>query len=597
MIVKADATFQRAAGFPGRGQCRWRFAVPLFCLLTLVACANALPPNRGLTLAAADDQPIPPPAGGTYRQSFSKDVLYKLLVGEMAARRGDPKLAVKNYLEAAHETRDPAVAERAVRLSVFAKDEEQGLEAAELWTTLQPANDEALQVYAALLLRAGDVDEAVDRFETLIARWDKQSSETPGISRIADMLTREPDTSKSLEVMERLVAERADEPDALFALASVAARADKLGRALELLAKVREIEPDNTAARVFYARILQQQGDVDGAITSLAAALEKSPDDQSIRMSYARLLVDAERYEEALGQFNLLVEARPENGDVRYAVGLLLLQTERPDEAETHFQALIDMGNRVQVSHFYLGQIAESKKDFASAIASYSRVSSGDHYLNAAIRIAVLTAEQGDVAGAREQLHALPRRNDADDIRLIRAEAEILISNDDREGAMGVFDAAVAQYPDNNDILYARAMLAENLDRIDVLERDLRKIIASDPENADALNALGYTLADRTDRHEEAFELISRALALKPDNHYIVDSMGWVLYRLGRYDEALKQLRRAMSLQGDPEIAAHLGEVLWVTGEKQEAREVLKTALESAPDDERLLELIKKFKP
>ncbi len=162
---------------------------------------------------------------------------------------------------------------------------------------------------------------------------------------------------------------------------------------------------------------------------------------------------------------------------------------------------------------------------------------------------------------------------------------------------MTVYDAALGEYPQNSDLLYARAMLAEKLDMLDVLEQDLREILSKEPNNADALNALGYTLADRTDRHEEALELIKRAYELRPNDHYVVDSMGWVMYRLGRYDEALKFLRRALELKNDPEVAAHLGEVLWVMGDKKAAREIWNTALESTPDDKRLLDVIKRFSP
>lgn len=186
-------------------------------------------------------------------------------------------------------------------------------------------------------------------------------------------------------------------------------------------------------------------------------------------------------------------------------------------------------------------------------------------------------------------------RNVKEAVRVYRAEAEILTNADRLNEAIEVYSLALDEFPENSDLLYARAMLAEKLDRLDVLEADLRSILSREPNNAEALNALGYTLADRTDRYDEALELIKQALALQPDDYYIVDSMGWVMYRMGRHQESIEHLRRAMTLSDDSEIAAHLGEVLWVTGDKQEAQEIWNTALESTPDDERLLDVIKRF--
>ena len=208
---------------------------------------------------------------------------------------------------------------------------------------------------------------------------------------------------------------------------------------------------------------------------------------------------------------------------------------------------------------------------------------------------AVLLAESGRLVQARAHLHGLRADNSQQAIRIYRAEAEILTKRKDLAEAMEVYNGALADYPQDTDLLYSRAMLAEKMDNIEQLERDLRAILAREPNNADALNALGYTLADRTDRYAEAYELVKRAYELKPDDHYVIDSMGWTLYRMGRHQEALMHLRRAMELNGDPEIAAHLGEVLWMTGDKEGAMEIWDTALQSTPDDPRLLDVKKRF--
>ena len=312
-------------------------------------------------------------------------------------------------------------------------------------------------------------------------------------------------------------------------------------------------------------------------------------------MTYARMLVDAKRYDEARSQFERLASESPDNTDVRYALGLLLLQTNHLDEAKVQFRSLIEARVRRESAYYYLGQIAEAQQDPEGAVAAYRHVDRGEHRLSAQIRVAVMTAQMGDLAEARAYLQGIATNSSQDVLRIYRAEAEILSKQERFAEAILVYDAAVEDFPENSDILYARAMLAEKLDRLDVLESDLRSILSREPNNADALNALGYTLADRTDRLDEALELIRRAFELKPEDHYVVDSMGWIMYRLGRYQEALKHLRRAQELNSDSEIAAHLGEVLWVTGDRQGAQEIWDTALRNAPDDKRLLDVKKRF--
>ena len=231
--------------------------------------------------------------------------------------------------------------------------------------------------------------------------------------------------------------------------------------------------------------------------------------------------------------------------------------------------------------YYYLGQIAEISDDLGEALSSYVKVDRGEYFLNAQIRIAVILARLGDIDKAREHLQSLRSKDPAQSTRIYRAEAEILSRHDRLEDSLSVYDHAIEERPDNVDLLYARAMLAEKLDRLDILERDLRTILTNDPDNADALNALGFTLADRTNRYDEALKLLERALELKPDDYYVIDSMGWVLYRMGRLEEAVEFLQRAFMLSNDPEVAAHLGEVLWVMGRKDAARKIWDSALQT----------------
>ncbi len=313
-------------------------------------------------------------------------------------------------------------------------------------------------------------------------------------------------------------------------------------------------------------------------------------------MAYARLLTDAKRFDDARRQFEILQVQAPNNVDVLYALGLLYLQVNRLDEAEKKFMRLTKLKKRVFDANYYLGRIAEERNKLNQASNYYQGVHGGENYLDANIRLSLILAKQGQVEKALTNIRSIEQPGDANRLIVIQAEGEILTEEKRYEEAMALFDRAIEAKP-HPDLLYSRAMLAEKMGRLDILETDLKRILVDDPDNATALNALGYTLADRTNRYEEAYEYIKRAYELSPDDFYILDSMGWVLYRLGRLDEAVDYLRRALEIRNDPEIAAHLGEVLWVMGDKEAARKVWDTALQATPKDDRLLKVIERFNP
>ena len=557
----------------------------------LAGCAAVGPEPQGTAeeaiATAASDGSAPAGSG------LTGDVLYKLLVGEFAGRRGNLPLSIESYLDIARETRDTGVAEQAVRIAAFSRDSAKTLEAARLWSEIDPASVEARQVLVSMLIRSGDLDAAVGYLREIVDEL--SDSPAAGFGRAGDLLAREQDGEAAVAVMRRLVAGREADPVAQSALARLLARSGRPEEASALLDRVFELDPGDARVAVARARVRRSVDDLEGALAVLSAYLERTPGESTVRMAYARLLVDARRYEPARAQFERLLADEPGNDDVRYALALLLVQTDRLDEASRQFEALAKGGEWRDTAHYNLARIAESRRQLDEAIAWYRRVRGGEQRLDAQIRVAALLAQRGDLESARRHLHGLRGANLRETVRIHRTEGELLTRAGHYEEAMAVYDASLEELPGNTDLLYARGMLADQMGRLDILERDMREIISREPNNADALNALGYTLADRTDRYEEAYALIKRALELKPDNHYVVDSMGWVLHRLGRHHEALVQLRRAMSIRPDPEIAAHLGEVLWVLGEKSEARRVWEAALEEAPDDERLLDVIRRF--
>ena len=563
--------------------------------LSLAACATppvatplaTVPATEPVVVAAA-----PPPAPPF---EYENDAYYRLLMAEFAGQRGHLDVAVQNYAELARTLRDPALAERATRIAVFARDDEAALTAARTWVELEPKAMDARQILAAMYIRHGNADAALEHLEYVIAH----DTGRPGnrLHMVANLLGHEDDRQTSLAVMEKLVAKHGEDSDALLAYALLAISAEQLDKARDAMNRIVKHTELSSNVAMAYLAILQKQGKLPQAIAWLDSVLATNPKQFGLRLIYARLLADANRYEEARLQFRMLATEAPDNSDIVFALGLLNLQANRVDEAAKNFTRLIKLDTRLDEAHFYLGQIAEAQKDPDTALKHYARVQGGSNYFGAQMRTALVKAVKGQTDDAIAFLDKLTPEDDEQRFSVARAKGEILTDKNRYADAMQVYDAALAKGEFHSDLLYTRAMLAERMGRVDVLEKDLRTILAREPDNAQALNALGYTLADSTKRYDEALSLIARALELSPKDFYVLDSMGWVLYRLGRFDEAISYLQKARETRNDPEVAAHLGEVLWVKGDREAARKTWDAALRTTPDDKKLLEVIQRLKP
>ena len=578
-----------------------RIALPCVIALMAAACAPANlssvtpvepgPEPEEVTAQAriTGVEPVRP------RIPLTEYLLYKLLLAEIAGHRGMLDTSIEYYLDLARHTRDHRIAERTARIAVYARDDAAALAAARLWVELDPRNPDPHQVLAIMKLRAGDLEQSAEHLQDIFAYSEGEADEK--LWMIANLLGSEKDKDAVLEVMEKLVASQDSSPGALYAFAHVAARLEDLERSRELLEDTLALAPDNDNAALSYISILQRLGREQEALSWLEEKLAMNgEDDFNLRMAYARLLMEVRQFGKALDQFELLVDREPENIDVLYALGLLYLQSNRLEEAETLFRKLSAQEHLTDTSNYYLGRIAEEKRLYDEAGAWYQGVYKGEHYFDAQVRLAMLLARKGQVDEARNHLQSIRSRSGQQALVIVQAEGDLLIQAGRYEEAIGVYTEALDDGY-NPDLLYARAMAAEKTGRLDLLEQDLRSILEREPDHAQALNALGYTLADATDRHAEAYDLIKKALELRPNDFYILDSMGWVLYRLGRLDEAIDYLRKALNIRQDPEIAAHLGEVLWVRGEREQAKEVWETALQQTPEDTRLLDVIERFSP
>jgi tetratricopeptide (TPR) repeat protein len=525
---------------------------------------------------------------------LSEPMLYEFLLGEIALQRGDHRLAAQTFLDLARRTRDPRVARRAVEVANQARNQELALEAARTWQELDPGSSQALQVVAALLVANKRVDEAVPFFEKLLAS-DGVNPEN-GFMQLNRLLAGNPDRAANLRVVRRLADKYPKLAQAHFAVAQAAALAGDDEAAVASVRRASALRPDWDLAALLEAQIVQRRSPA-AAAKVLGDFVAKNPNSREARLSYARMLVLDKRLPEARKQFEAVLAASPGNTEVIYAVGLLAFQLKDFEVAEENMKRLLSLGYRdADAVRYLLGQIAEEQKQWPQAVQWYERIGEGEHQLPARMRAANAIAKQGRLDDARSYLRRVAADNPSDGVQLTVAEAQLLREANRNQDAFELLSEALQKDPEQPELLYDYALTAEKLDRFDVLESNLRKLIEVRPEHAHAYNALGYSFAERNMRLPEARKLIERALELAPDDYFIMDSMGWVLYRQGDLKGAMEQLRRAYNGRPDAEIGAHLGEVLWVSGERDEANRVWQESLKASPDNETLQKTIKRLK-
>lgn len=527
-------------------------------------------------------------------QELTENLLYEYLLAEIAVQRGNVALSAQAYVDLAKRTRDPRIARRATEVALFARMNNAAIEAATIWHQADPDSTRALEALAGMLVSVGRYDEALPRLKELLAG--STGDPASRFTVLPRMLANAQDKQAALRLTQNLAADYPKIPEANFAVARMAASAGEDRIALDEVRKARQLRPDSESAVLLEAQILQKTS-ADQATAVLAGYLQKYPQAREARLAYARVLVAQKRFPEARAEFQKLMTGLPDSTEMAFAVALLSLQLKDYDSAEKYLKGLLNTPYRDKDGvRLYLGQVAEERKDLSEALKWYGEVGEGEQYVQAQIRYAQVLARQGKLAEARAGLQQAAAKNSQQRIQLVLAEAQLLRDANQSKAAFDLLGQALDRVPNNPDLLYDYAMLAEKIDRVDVLESSLRKLIEIRPENAHAYNALGYSLADRNQRLPEAQELIEKALKLAPDDSFIIDSMGWVLYRRGRLKDSLSYLRRAYAGRPDPEIAAHLGEVLWALGERSEAERVWGDASKDSPENETLANTIKRLR-
>ena len=521
-------------------------------------------------------------------------MLQQLLKAEFAFRNGDWQGPYLTMLSLAQQTQDPRLARRAAEMAVAAKQADDTLAAVRLWYRLDPTSEEATQYFVGMVVTSDNIAELEPVFE---GRLRAAPANRRGVLmfQIQQLLARAKDKEAAVSMLERLIAPYQGTMEAHIVRAQVAlVRGNKAQARTEAQAAL-AARPNSEIAVLMLAQVTE---DDDAVMRLLDGFLQKYPDAREVRAAQARVLVNRKDYPRARQEFERLLKDQPDNAAHLYALGILATQMNDAPGAERYFTRFVEVLGRNPDDErdpsralLILSQLAEERGDLAGALQWLDKVPEGTDpqtLFNSQLRRAQLVAKQGDVAGARRLLTGLKPSEPARQAQVAVAEAQLLREANQLQEAYVLMEAAARRFPKNPDLLYDFALLAEKLGRVEVMEAQLREVMVQAPDNHHAYNALGYSLAERNVRLQEAYGLIAKALEMAPDDPFIMDSMGWVHYRMGNLNEAEKFLRRAYGLRRDPEIAVHLGEVLWQKGEKSAAQQLWREARAKDPDNDTL---------
>ena len=559
--------------------------------LLLTACAQA--PQRTEPAPPAEPQAEAAPA--LPNVELSDELLYEFLLTEIANQRGHKALAVEGSTDIARKTRDPRLARRAAQLAFESGDMNKSIEAFRQWQEIEPASPLAGRMLASILLRGGKPDEAQPELAKLLEA--EKANPGTGFMQVFQLVAPYPDKPAALKLMRDLAQPYPQVAEAHWSVAQLAQQAGDNPLALSEVRQARSLRPEWDMAASLEAQLLQKNAPQQ-ALEVLRRYLSDYPDVHEIRLQYARTLLEQKQFQLSRTEFQRLAKDNPDNPDLAFAIALISLQMNDLQDAEAQFRQALEKGKKDQDTvQYYLGQLGEAKENEDEALAHYREVKGGEYQFAARLRVAYLLSKRGKLDEAREYLHQTQVANNQQRVQMLLIEAQLLREVKRLEDAYQVLQQGLAKLPNHPDLLYETAMLADRIGKPDIFEQLIRKLIQVKPDHAHAYNALGYSLLERNERVAEAVELVEKALQLAPDDAAIMDSVGWGYYRSGRLDESLKLLRRAFAGNPDPEVAAHLGEVLWVHGDKEEARKIWQDSLRANPGNTLLQAVIRKFIP
>jgi Flp pilus assembly protein TadD len=523
---------------------------------------------------------------------ISPDVMFMLMTAEIAGQRGQYDIAMEGYLESAKRVNDARLAERAAMIALYIKDNANANEAIKLWLRQDPHSPAARKIAALSALRMGDKRASVEHLAVLLTT-DPAGFEKTVLELLAVLQKEDKKTDKTAfvyEVLEELASKKPDQATVYFLQALLAVQMDNKVLAEKKVQQALVVQPNWNNALIFQAQMAVFDDDLNKAKAILKKAALNAPTDEKIKKILAQVLIKASDYTAAAEVYQDIVATNPKDVESQFAYGLVLLQLDKDDQAEAIFKQLLEDSQWHYQASFYLGKIEEKHDNVQKALAWFDKVSDGAFVFESSLSAVVLLAKNKQFDAASSRLDLLETKFPSQKLRVILVKSELYSQQKRYADAFKLLSAALIEAPDEKDLLYTHALMAERVGRLDILERDLKKLLAKSPDNAEALNALGYTLVGNPSRYAEAEKYLQQALKLQPNEAVIMDSYGWLQFKMGRPLKALDYLQRAYAKQKESEIAAHLAEVLWALDRKNEAEQVFNEALKEAPDDENLLD-------
>jgi len=522
------------------------------------------------------------------KTSIDPDVLFMLLTAELAGQRGQYDIALEGYMEAAKRVHDPKLAERAAMIAMYMKDSHKTNEAVALWLRQDPKSPTARKIAALSALSSGDKKAAAEHLNVLLA-VDPAGFEN-ALLELATILQKDGNLNAAYDALDALSKQHPDKAEIYYMQSLLAMQKKDIHLAETKIQQTLKLRPDWDKALIFQAQIAVFSGDLNKAKMLLKEASLKYPDNSKINKIYAQALIKAEDYEEAIEVYQNMISADPKDIESQFAMGLVYLQLDREEPAEDIFNKLLGQPDWQYQASFYLGKIEEKRGQTKNALDRFDKVTDGPLVFDASISAISLLAKEKQFADANSRLSLLQAKFPKQKLRLLLLQAELYSQQKQYDKAFNLLTEALVDFPDQKELLYTRALMAERVNKPDIVEADLKKILAIDPDNVEALNALGYTLLNRPERYADAEKYLQKALRLEPNAAVIIDSYGWLQFKLGNTEKALDYLQQAYEKQQENEIAAHLAEVLWALGRKDEAKKLFNEAIKNAPDDEYLLD-------
>jgi Flp pilus assembly protein TadD len=565
----------------------------------LAACAHTPLETVDSTPAPAGkanlEQIVETPKLNLPNVALTDRLLYEFLLGDIAVQRDKPELAAQAYLDLARTTRDPRVARRAAQLAYEARQFDSAVEAFKLWQELEPSSPLAKQMLLSLLLSGGKLQEARPYLDEALQADPANAGRT--FASIYPLVARSADKAAVLDWIVQATRAYPDVAEGHWAVAQAAVAAGKDELALTEAHRAVLLKPDWDVAVVFEAE-LYLNSDPQKGLALLKKFIQAHPDNRDLRLFYARALLNQKQFAAARDEFQRLLKDRPDSSDLAFAVALISMQMGEFDRAEQELQQALSKGGKEESTvHYYLAQLNEARQNDATALFHYRLVKDGEYGYAARLREVALLDKAGKLGEAREVLHHAVPKTDSQRAQLIMIDAQLLREEKKYEASYQALAKGLEKFPDHPDLLYQTAMAADKLNKAELFEQLIRKLIKIAPDNAHAYNALGYSLLDRNQRIPEAMKLVEKAYQLAPDDAAIIDSMGWGQYLSGNLDKSLEFLNKAFTANPDPEIAAHLGEVLWKRGDRDGARKVWTDSAKANPDNEALKAVMKRFIP